>query len=159
MAKLQVTAEPGSHEVILTREFNAPRELVFKAFIDPELVAQWWGPGEVTTVVDKLEAKKGGIWRFVQNDAAGNEYAFNGVFHEITPSERIVYTFEFEPMAGHILLETVQFEERDGKTLMIDSAVYQTVADRDGMIQSGMEQGASESWDRLEEILATMVKA
>jgi uncharacterized protein YndB with AHSA1/START domain len=158
MSKLQVTAEPNSHEVVMTREFNAPRDLVFKAFIDPELVAQWWGLKDSTTIVDKLEAKKGGIWRFVQRDANG-EYPFSGIFHEITPSERIVYTFEFEMMPGHVLLETLRFEERDGKTLIIDSAVYQSVADRDGMIQSGMEQGAAESWDSLEALLANMIKA
>jgi len=156
MTKLNVTAQPGSHEVVLTREFNAPRDLVFKAFTDPALVPQWWGPHEVTTIVDQMDVKHGGVWRYVQRDAQGNEYAFRGVYHDVTAPERLVYTFEFEPMPGHILLETVTFEEQDGKTRMIDHSVFQSVADRDGMISMGMEGGAAESWDRLEALLETL---
>lgn len=153
MSKMNLIAEPGQHALQMSREFNAPRERVFKAFTDPALVSQWWGPREVTTTVDKLEPRMGGIWRFVQRGENGAEYAFRGVFHEVLPNERLVYTFEFEPLAGHILLETITFEEHNGKTRVIDSAVFQTVEDRDGMIASGMEGGAEESWDRMEELL------
>jgi uncharacterized protein YndB with AHSA1/START domain len=153
MSKMNLIAEPGQHALEMSREFDAPRELVFKAFTDPKLISQWWGQRESTTIVDQMDVKMGGVWRFIQREANGQEYAFRGVFHEVRPSERLVYTFEFEPMAGHILLETITFEQHGDKTRVIDSAVFQSVADRDGMIQSGMEGGAAESWDRMEELL------
>ena len=155
MSKMNLIAKPGQLDIQMSREFDAPRELVFKAFTNPALVAQWWGPREVTTTVDKLEPRMGGIWRFVQRGKDG-EYAFRGVFHQVDAPERLVYTFEFEPMAGHILLETITLEDHNGKTRVIDSAVFQSVEDRDGMIASGMEGGAEESWDRLEELLKTL---
>jgi uncharacterized protein YndB with AHSA1/START domain len=156
MAKMTLIAEPGKHDILMSREFNAPRELVFRALTDPTLVPRWWGPSTLTTVVDKMDVKAGGIWRFVQRDAAGNEYGFHGVYHEVLAPERIIQTFEFEGLPGHVLLETMILEEHDGKTAIIDSSVFQTVEDRDGMLQSGMEGGAAESWDRLEELLKTM---
>jgi uncharacterized protein YndB with AHSA1/START domain len=156
MGKLNLVAEPGSYEIITTRDFNAPRALVFKAMCDPALIPQWWGPSQYTTIVDKMEVKQGGVWRYVQRDNKGNEYGFHGVYHAVTAPERMVFTFEFEGMPGHVLMETVTFEDHDGKTRLIDSSVFQSVADRDGMLQSGMEGGASESWDRLEKILKTM---
>jgi uncharacterized protein YndB with AHSA1/START domain len=156
MTKLNVVAEPGTHEIILTRDFDAPRELVFKAFTDPALVGKWWGQNDSTTIVDKMEVKQGGIWRYVQRAADGSEYAFSGVYHQISAPERLVYTFEFEGMPGHILLETVTLEEHSGKTRVIDSSVFQSVEDRDGMLQSGMEGGAAESYDRLDKLLETL---
>ncbi|MCI0714205.1 MAG: SRPBCC family protein [Chloroflexi bacterium] len=156
MAKLKLVAEPDKHEIRMWRDFEAPRELVFKAFTDPTLVPKWWGPYEVTTTVDQMDVRKGGIWRYVQRDDSGNEYGFSGVYHEVVSPERLVFTFEFEGLPGHVLLETVTFEEHDGKTRMIDSSIFQTVEDRDGMIQSGMERGAAASWDRFEELLKTL---
>jgi uncharacterized protein YndB with AHSA1/START domain len=156
MTNLKVIAEPGSHAIHMSREFAAPRALVFKTFTDPALIPQWWGPSSVTTVVDRMEVKKGGVWRYLQRDAEGNEYGFHGVYHEIASPDRLVYTFEFEGMPGHVLLETITFEEQDGRTTMIDLAVYQSVEDRDAMIQSGMESGAAESWDRFEALLKAL---
>jgi uncharacterized protein YndB with AHSA1/START domain len=156
MGKITLVAEPGKHSLLMTRDFDAPRDLVFKAYTDPALVSQWWGPRGVTTIVDKMEVKKGGIWRYVQRDENGNEYGFNGVYHEVTAPTRLVYTFEFEPIAGHVLLETLTFEEHNGKTRITDSSIFQSVEDRDGMIQSGMESGAEETWDRFEELLKTV---
>ena len=154
MSDLKVVAEPGSHEITVTRSFDAPRDLVFKAFTDPEAVAQWWGLRDSETVVDELDPRPGGRWRFVESSKGGGEDAFHGVYHDAVTPERIVYTFEYEGMPGHVLLETITFEERDGRTLMTDSSVFQSVADRDGMLQSGMESGAAESFDRLDEYLA-----
>ena len=154
MTKLNVVAQPNTQEITITRTFNAPRELVFKTMTDPKLIPQWWGPRSLTTVVDKMDVKMGGVWRYVQRDADGNEYAFRGVYHQISAPERMVFTFEWEGMLGHILLETVTFEEVDGKTTITDSSVFQSVADRDGMLQSGMEEGSVETWDRLEELLS-----
>jgi len=158
MSKLTVVAEPGTHEVRMIREFDAPRELVFKAFTDPQLIPRWWGAEAYETVVDKMEVHKGGMWRFIQS-GDDEQYIFNGVFHQINAPESIVQTFEFEGMPGHILLETITFEERDGKTIMTDSSVFQTVEDREGMLQSGMEQGTDESMNRLEELLKTLERA
>jgi uncharacterized protein YndB with AHSA1/START domain len=148
---------PTDREIVMERVFNAPRELVFKAHTDPGLIAKWWGPRKYTTTVDKLELRVGGVWRFVQRDVEGNEYAFNGVYREIVPSERLSYTFEFEGMPGHVLIETVTFEEQDGKTRLTVTGSYQSVEDRDGMLQSGMEEGANESYERLVELLETLV--
>jgi uncharacterized protein YndB with AHSA1/START domain len=154
MSDMKVVADPGTHDIIITRSFDAPRELVFKAFTETDAVRQWWGQRSTETTIDELEARAGGRWRFVERDGEGNEYGFHGVYHEATAPERIVYTFEFEGMPGHVLLETVTFEEQDGRTLMTDVSVFQSVADRDGMLQSGMEGGAEESYERLDEYLA-----
>ena len=147
---------PSDQEIVMERVFNAPRELVFKAHTDPNLISQWWGPRRYTTVVDKMDLRVGGVWRFVQHDADGNEFAFNGVYREIVPPERLSYTFEFEGMPGHVLVETVTFEEQNGKTKVTVTGLYQSVEDRDGMLQSGMEEGANESYERLVELLGSL---
>lgn len=151
-----ITAEPGKQEIVITREFDAPRELVFKAFTDPNLIPQWWGPRYLSTEVDKIDVKPGGQWRFINRDAEGKEYGFHGVYHEILAPERIIDTFEFEglPETGHVTLETVRLEALPGgRTRLISQSVFQSVADRDGMLQSGMEEGANDTYDRLEELL------
>jgi uncharacterized protein YndB with AHSA1/START domain len=137
----------------MTHVFDASRELVFKVVTDTNLTPQWWGPGRLTTTVDKMDVRPGGVWRFVKRGAEGNVYVFNGVYHAIVPPWRLVYTFEFECMPGHVLLETVTFEEHDGKTKFTDRTVFQTVEDRDGMLKSEMEEGATETTDLLAELL------
>jgi uncharacterized protein YndB with AHSA1/START domain len=154
MSDLKVTADPGTQEIVITRSFDAPRELVFKAFTEPDAVRRWWGLANSETVVDQLEARPGGRWRYVERDGEGNEDAFHGVYHDLQAPERIVYTFEYEGMPGHVLLETIVLEDQDGKTLMTDTSVFQSVSDRDGMLQSGMETGAAESFARLDDYLA-----
>jgi uncharacterized protein YndB with AHSA1/START domain len=153
MSKTEVTVEPGTYEIVLTRVFDAPPDVVYAAVTDPDLVADWWGPRGETTKVEVMEPRAGGRWRFVQQDADGNEYGFHGVYHHVSP-ERIVQTFEFEGMPGHVLMETMTLEDLGGKTRLVSQSVFQSVADRDGMAASGMESGASESHDRLEELLA-----
>ena len=157
MHKMNVTVEPGKQNIILTRTFDAPRALVFKAYTDPNLISQWWGPRKYETIVDKMEVKKGGIWRFINRGSDGQEFAFNGVYHEIAAPERLLYTFEFEGLPpGHAGIVTITFEDQNGKTLLTDKSVYQSVEDRDEMAQSGMEEGAAETFDRFEELLAKM---
>lgn len=153
MEKLNLIAEPGNLSITITRLFEATPERLFKIMTDPLLIPRWWGPRYLTTTVDRMELKKGGLWRYVQHDAQGSEYAFNGVYHRIAPPEQLVYTFEFEGMPGHILLETLTLSSQDGKTLMTDSSVFQSVQDRDGMLMSGMEAGAAEMMERLAELL------
>ena len=156
MAKTQITAEPGVPYIEITREFEAPRELLFRAHVDPELLVQWMGPRRLTLTVDRLEARDGGTWRFVHRDAEGNEYGFRGVHHGTPSPEGIVRTFEFEGAPGHVSLEWLTFEERDGKTLLRANSVYQSVEARDAMVRSGMEQGVNDSMERLEELVARL---
>lgn len=154
MIKTIFTAEPGKSEVLMRSSFDAPRELVFNAFIDPKMIPQWWGPSSLTTRIDKMDARPGGQWRFIQRDAAGNEYAFHGVYHQVARPGYLVFTFEFEGMPGKVLLETITLEEMDGVTNVTDQSIYQSLADRDGMVATGMEGGSTESMRRLAELLA-----
>ena len=150
MTKTDFVAEPGVQEITLTRVFDAPREQVFKVYTDPRQIPAWWGPGGLTTTVERMKLRPGGAWRFIQSDPEGNVYAFKGFYHQILPPERLAYTFEFEGAPGHILLETVTFEALPGgRTRITDQSVFQSVADRDGMLAEGMEVGATESMDRL----------
>ena len=144
---------PSDREVVITRIFDAPRDLLFRASTNPDLIPQWWGPKRFATKVEKMDVNPGGVWRFIQRDKDGNEYAFNGVYREIVPPEREVHTFEFEGMPGHVILEISTFEEFEGKTKLTVTDLFQSVEDRDGMFNSGMKDGATESMDRLEEIV------
>ena len=156
MNKTNLTAEPGKQDIVLTRLFDAPRELLFRAFTDPELRARWWGPRRYTTVVDKMDVRPGGAWRFINRDKEGNEFRFPRRLPRRSIPERLVFTFEYEGMPGHVLLETVTLKSQNGKTLLTDQSVFQSLADRDGMLQSGMESGANESMDRLDELVASL---
>lgn len=141
LAKIKV--EPGKQELFIEREFDVPREPVFKAFTDPEIYAQWIGPRGLTTTLETFEPRNGGSWRYIQKDANGNEFAFHGVNHEVLSPERIIGTFEFEglPEKGHVIMQTAMFEELPGnRTKLTSQSVFMSVADRDGMIQSGMEE-------------------
>ena len=158
--KTTITAEPGKQELFIIREFDAPRELVFRAHTDSELYAQWLGPRDLTTRFETFEPVTGGRYRFIQTDKEGNEFAFHGVTHEMTAPERIIGTFEFEglPEPGHVILETSRFEALpDNRTRVTSHSVFQSVADRDSMIQSGMERGVVDGYERLDEILEELV--
>ena len=156
-----VFAEPGKQEILITREFDAPRELVFKVCMDPKLIPEWWGPRYLSTEVDKMDVKPGGQWRFINRDAEGNAYAFHGVYHEVHAPERVIDTFEFEglPEAGHVTLETMKLEELPGgRTRLTAQSVFQSLADRDAALQSGMESGINDTYNRLEELLEELKK-
>ncbi len=152
----RIIAERGKQEVIITRVLDAPRELVFKAYTDRNLISQWLGPRRFTTIVDNMDVRPGGAWRFLNRDAAGNEYVFHGVFHDVVAPESIVRTFEFEGTPGHVSLETLTLEEIGGKTKVTGKSVFQSVEDREEMLREGMEEGVIESMDRLAELLATV---
>ena len=157
--KTTITVEPGKHDLTIERVFDAPRELVFKAYTDPELYAQWVGPRDLEMTIEKFEPVSGGSWRYISKDKDGNSYAFHGVNHEVTAPSRIIGTFEFEglPESGHVALETATFEELpDGKTKVIGHSVFMSVADRDGMVASGMEYGVKEGHERLDELLSKL---
>jgi uncharacterized protein YndB with AHSA1/START domain len=154
--KTKVTL-PSDLEILITREFDAPRDVVFKAMTDPRLIPQWWGPRKYETIVDKMDVRPGGSWRFINREPDGKESAFRGEYREVKAPERIVQTFEWEPMAGHISVETAEFTERDGKTLLTNRTRFASKEDRDGMIQSGMESGLVETHDRFAELLVKLV--
>jgi len=143
-----IVAEPGSQVATLTRVFDAPPERLFKAYTDPDLVPRWWGPASLTTKIDKMDARTGGSWRFVQRDPEGNEYAFHGVYHEVSPN-RIVQTFEYEGMPGHVMFQVMTLEKIDGKTKMTDKSFAESVEDLEGMLKEGMMEGWVESVERL----------
>jgi uncharacterized protein YndB with AHSA1/START domain len=153
-----ITAEPGKQELFITREFDAPRELVFKAHTDAQLYVQWLGPRGYEMVLETFEPYSGGRYRYIHKDQDGNEFSFHGVFHEIS-EDLMIQTFEFEglPEKGHVVLDTMRLEALPGdRTRITIQSVYQSVADRDGMIQSGMERGVNEGYERLDELLAKM---
>src|ERR1700693_28384 len=156
MSKTEYVIDPGKYDIVMTRGFDAPREMVFKAYTDPKLFAQWWGPREYTNRIDKFEARPGGEWRVVQSDSNGHEFAFRGVHHDVVAPERIVATFEFEGVPGHVLLQTATFEPLGDKTRVVQQAVFQSVEDRDGMVASGMKRGSDDSMERLAELLERM---
>ncbi len=148
--------------VSVDRIFDAPRDLVFQVYTDPKHIPRWWGPRDLTTIVDSLEAKEGGTWRFLNRDKDGNEFGFHGVYHEVTPSERIVSTFEFEGMPGNVLLEALTFEALpDGRTHILGTgtSIFTSEEARDEMMNTGMEEGAKETWDRFAELLVTLQTA
>ncbi len=153
--KTTIVAAPGKLDIIITREFDAPRELVFKAYTTANLYKEWVGPKGYKTEIETFEPKNGGSWRYITKDEQGNAYAFHGVNHLVKSPELIVGTFEFEglPEEGHVALETARFESLPGdRTRVTGISVFQTQADRDGMIQSGMEQGVNEGHERLDEL-------
>ncbi|MEF3304346.1 SRPBCC family protein [Paenibacillus sp. GYB003] len=152
----KITAEPGKQVIIIEREFDAPRELVFEAFTDAELYKEWNVPRKYTMTMDKFESRDGGSWRFIHHDDKGGSYAFHGVLHEVTAPERIIQTFEYEglPEKGHVTLETATFKPLPGgRTKLLIESVFRNVADRDGMLQSGMEGGLNDSFSKLADLL------
>lgn len=153
MTDAEFVIEPGRQDIIIRRVFDAPRDVVFKACTDPDLIPNWWGPRRLTTEVDRMEVRPGGRWRFVNRDADGNAFGFRGVYHDVTAPERVVQTFEFEGVPGHVALETLTLEEVDGRTRYTAQSVFQSVEDRDATVRSGMEDGARETLERLDEIL------
>lgn len=151
--KTKLSADPSQPVVVVTREFDAPRELLFKTYTDPALIPRWWGPTWLTTEVERMEPREGGRWRFINRDAEGGEHNFHGVYHEVTAPSRLVYTFEYEGAPGHVMLEIVTFEDRNGRTWLTDTAVFQSFSDRDGMVLEGMQEGAIDTMERFAALL------
>jgi uncharacterized protein YndB with AHSA1/START domain len=155
MAKATVTT-PGERDIRIERIFNAPRDRVWKAMTDPKLIAQWWGRGN-KLVIEKMEVERGGHWRFVEHSPEG-VHGFEGRFAEVTPPERVVQTFEWDGMPGHVALETMTLEDLgDGRTKLVTTSLFMAAEDRDGMVQSGMEGGLNQSYEALDRLLAKLV--
>ena len=146
---------PTDREIRIERIFNASRERLWKALLDPELVAQWWGRGN-KVVVEKYEPVPGGHWRFVEHSPDG-VHGFEGRFGEITPPSRVVQTFEWDGMPTHVALQTMTLEDLgDGRTRLVTVSLFHTGQDRDGMLHSGMEGGLNQSYAALDELLARL---
>ena len=157
MTELKVTAEPGVPQILTTREFDAPRDLLYRAFTEPDLMKQWLGPRRYEMKIDRYDLRDGGTWRYEHTDDAGNTFGFHGVFHGEPSPDGIVQTFEFEGAPGHVSMDTVTFEERDGRTTVRTNTVFQSVEARDAMYESGMADGMREGYERLEELLAKQI--
>ncbi|MET0132675.1 MAG: SRPBCC family protein [Kibdelosporangium sp.] len=156
MARTEVVFEPGRQDIIIRREFDAPRDVVFQAFTDPRLIPRWWGARRFATTVDTMDVRRGGEWRFItRNNENGTEYGFRGVYHDVRPGESIVSTFEFEYGGpGYLQFNTESFEETDGRTLYTSVALFQSIEDRDGWIPTDMDKGVRESMDLMDELIA-----
>ncbi|HUM11282.1 MAG TPA: SRPBCC family protein [Myxococcaceae bacterium] len=143
---------PGDREIRIERVFHAPREQVWRAMTEPELVTQWWGRGN-RLVIERLEVRRGGHWRFVEHSPDG-VHGFEGRYREVTPPERMVHTFEWDGMPGHVVVETVILEDLgDGRTKVVNLSLFHTTDERDGMLSSGMEQGLNQSYAALDRLL------
>ena len=155
---LQVTT-PSDREVVFTRAFEAPRELVFEAWTNPEHVRHWWGLRGSTMVLCEADVRPGGSWRYVTTAEDGAEVPFTGVYQEVTPPERLVYTemYDVEPFnSGDPAVNTATFTQEEGGTLVTVTTVYPSKEVRDFALSTGMEAGAAESYDRLAEHLTSL---
>jgi uncharacterized protein YndB with AHSA1/START domain len=156
MSETTFSAEPGSHAATITAVVDAPRDAVYRAYTEPGLFTQWWGPAELTSKVERFEPVDGGSWRIVHVGPDGSEYGFHGVYHLVS-QDKIVNTFEFEGVAGHVCLETVTFEDLDGgRTRLVARSVFESVEDRDGMKDSGMEAFAPVGMAQLEKVAQSL---
>ncbi|HEV8698535.1 MAG TPA: SRPBCC family protein [Candidatus Limnocylindrales bacterium] len=159
MSATKIDAPAGVPFIDITREFDAPRDLVYRAYTDPELLVQWLGPRKYKMTIESWEPRDGGKWRFIHSDDNGNAWSFHGVFHGEQTPDGMLQTWEFEGAPGHVSLEKLVLEEHDGKTTVRNHAVYQSIEARDAMIESGMEGGVNEGFERLEELLAQLAPA
>jgi uncharacterized protein YndB with AHSA1/START domain len=149
-----ITAIPGNQVIDIERVIEAPIAAVYRAYSEPDLLAQWIGPRGYTTDVAKFDLRVGGEWAFAQSNSDGAHFGFHGSFHDVHPGESITQTFEFEGAPGHVSLERVNFEDLGQSTRVRVHAVYQSVEDRDAMVASGMEHGVVEGYERMDELLA-----
>lgn len=157
-APVNLDIDVAENQGVYTRVFAAPRDLVFEAWTRPDHVRQWWGPRKYTVTVCEIDLRPGGADRFVQRGPDGNEYPFKGVYREIVPPERLVYTqiFDFPGLSDHELLVTVTFDERDGQTLLTGRLLFESVEDRVAAMETGMAHRMAETLDRFEEHLAVL---
>jgi uncharacterized protein YndB with AHSA1/START domain len=153
MPEPTITVEPNQSLVSIVREFDAPLELVVRAHLDPDLVAQWWGPRDVDITIERYEVRDGGRWRVIHRDANG-EFAFYGVFHGTPSADGIVQTFQYDGSPPS--LQALTFEEREGVTIARTTAAFLSVEARDAMVEAGMASGVTEGYERLDELLGRL---
>jgi len=148
-------AEPGKPTIVVTRLFDAPPGLVFEAITKPEHLVRWWGPRGSTLPVCENDVRPGGAYRFVSRSPNGNEYPFKGVYREVVPPKKLVFTqrFDVEPFSRDEEVVTVLLEEQNGKTMLTVTELFQSVEHRDGKMKFGAKDGMLQSYDRLAELL------
>ncbi|HET7543518.1 MAG TPA: SRPBCC family protein [Polyangiaceae bacterium] len=150
-----ILSTPSEREFRLERTFNAKRERVWRAMTEPALLAQWWGRGN-RVVIERFEFERGGHWRFVEHSDHG-VHGFEGRYREIVPIERIVCSFEWDGMPAHVVIQTMTLEQlADGRTKLLSTALFHTQAERDGMMSTGMEVGANQSYEALDRVLSVL---
>ena len=153
--KTHAMTTPTDRTIRVERVFDAPREKVWRAHLEADLVAQWWGRGR-PTIVEKLEVQRGGYWRFVVPGDHGPQ-GFGGRFREVKPMERFAWSFEWDGMPGHVGIETYEFTDLgDGKTRLVCTSLFHTADERDGLLSSPMEVGITESYSALDALLARL---
>jgi len=152
-----VVTTPSAREIHIERVFDAPRDLVWRAFTEPELVAQWWGRGN-KLVIERMEVERGGHWRFVEH-AGGEVHGFEGRYREVSPPERLAYTFEWDGMPGYVAIDTTTFEDLgDGRAKVITTSLFHATEERDGMLNSGMQTGLDQSYAALDRLLSQLAQ-
>ena len=154
MSKTTFTVKRKDLKIVMERTFKASPARVFETITDPKSIPNWWGPKRFETIVDKLDVREGGTWRYINRDAEGKEYAFHGVFREVDPPRRLSYTFNYEGIPGdHETVETAKFAKVGNKTKMTATVQYKSLEDLDGTVNTDMESGAIETWERLAELV------
>ena len=156
MSRTRIDAPAGVPFIDVEREFDAPRDLVFRAFTEPDLLVQWLGPRKYAMEIDHYDVRAGGSWRYVNRDDAGNEWGFHGVFHGDPSPDGFTQTFEFEGAPGNVALDRLVLTEHDGRTTVHTHSVYQSLAARDAMVAGGMAEGMNDGFDRLDELLGRL---
>jgi uncharacterized protein YndB with AHSA1/START domain len=154
MTSKATVTKPSDREFRVERVFDAPRDRVFAILTDPELIPEWWGPRGTTAIVEEMDPRRGGSWRFLIRSTDGSETRFRGTYREVSPPERIVQTFEWSGMPGHVSVETATLEDLGEQTKLVSVSVFHRTEERDGMLDSGMERGMNETYERLDEVLA-----
>ena len=150
-----ILSTPSDREFRLERTFNSAREKIWRAMSEPELIKQWWGRGNPLTI-ERFEFERGGHWRFVEHSDHG-VHGFEGRYREIVPLERMVLSFEWDGMPGYVIINTITLEDLPGgRTKLVSTSLFHTAAERDGVLGSGMEGGANQSYDALERVAAAL---
>lgn len=153
-SETRIEADPALPTIVITREFDAAPDRVFRAYTDPDLVVQWLGPRRLTMRIETYDARSGGAYRYTHLEDDGTEYGFRGVFHEVRPAERIVQTFAYDGFPDSVSLETAVFEDLGGRTRVTTTSVMESLEARDAIIKSGMQDGVRQGHERLDELLA-----
>lgn len=147
---------PADDQILITREFDAPKRLVYKAWTTPELVKRWWSGQRGTVTLAEIDLRVGGMWRYLMTATEGFEVGFHGEYREIVPDERIVSTEVYEGMPDAYAVDTLTLTETDGRTILTILVQHSSQEDRDAHINSGMEAGMQESMDALEQVAISL---
>jgi len=153
-AQLEIEIPPDEPLIRFRRSFSAPRERVWRAWTNPELLAQWLGPRALTMTACEMDLRPGGAWRFVHAAPDGTEHGFHGEFTEVDPPRRLARTFVYDPWPEDSMEEWFELQEVDGGTLLVGASRHASIESRDKHVESGMETGMTESMERLDEVLA-----